>query len=118
MIHIGSQVRMSEEWRSERMAPTVRAKYDIGVWFSEYGPMWTAFSGHVTQIYERSINRCPTNCSRCASLPKTELTAVVVHEPVECGCTAYRDTVCERCENTYVATRSYIRVKHLENDDQ
>ena len=118
MIHIGSQVRMSAAWRADHVAPTALPKGDRGSWYSGYGPMWLWFTGRVERVYEREINTCPNNCSRCAALPQTEQTAVVVHEPVDCGCTPYRGAVCGRCDNTFIATRSYIRVEHLENDDR
>lgn len=112
-LHIGSQVRMSAAWRAEHAEALTRG----GIWYSSYGPMWMDFAGHIEQIYERRVNRCPTNCSRCASLPQTEMTAVVVHDPVDCGCTPHRGAVCGRCDNTFVATRSYIKLGDLENDD-
>lgn len=114
-LHVGSQVRMSAAWRLGRMSKMVLARGERGFWYSSYGPMWRDFEGRIEQIYTRRSNVCAARCSRCASLPQTEVIAVVIHEPVDCGCTPHRGKVCGRCENTYVATRSYINVDDLEH---
>jgi len=115
-ICVGMHVRMSADWRSQHWRPTVLAKGERGLWYSENGPMWLDWKGRVARIFERPANQCAMKCARCAALPQTEEIAVVEHEPADCGCTQYRDRVCQRCDGTLIATRRFVRLEDLEQE--
>lgn len=114
VVCVGMRVRMSAEWRDKNLRPTVLRENESGLWFSENGPMWLRWEGRVLRIFERQANKCAMNCEKCAALPQTEDVAVVEHEPADCGCTPYRGRVCQRCEDTFIATRRFVRVEDLE----
>jgi hypothetical protein len=108
-VRIGALVRMSAEWRAKYEPSAAR-----GITFNSDGPTWHGWQGRVVRLYEREANRCAMQCERCASLPQKEIVAVVIHEEAECGCTAMRGKWCERCDNTFTATRKYVPIIDLE----